>query len=734
MEDNPDGRNRPTNPETICNFKQFMCNNISKTNHQMDRSRESRNTSRISCGGKEYNHALDLSRHPRAKQMRLATQHAVERMLEILRESDHIGVSQLKELKGLLEDCSCEEPICGILDKKGYDIVQRAVIKNSYDFLNYLLKKGFNVSSVKRACSSPLHLACKFGHIEIIQLLLLNKVDVNFRSTVCYPSYHCLFYNSPGFVHCVATCHAKHTPLHIALIYDKDDIVRILLEHQGSAKKINTSGILQRACQRRAKKCLAYLLQKFPGQVHQRDHSRRTLLAVAFEQSEQCGRMVLESVAQWPEDALLNCSGTQASLLHVLYRSHAIEHPYQISKLAHRVGFKKEYFNVRDRAGNTPLHLLLRQVGKKTIRPHDAPSSSVVHWEWSQEQQQEERDNEVFQCIKFLLEKGARLDVVNNSGEGVLHLLLRNDFYQTLYCMSTRYYYRVLPEINRVLEFLLDQGVEVNTEFDEVSSPLTWAAHVLCSMEAHAVESVWPQMWHLFKLLFYHGADPNLQDEKGISITSLLLTATNRWMTQCMDSVDRCKRILCGVTDLLSLFLDYDFKPSEDILDLCTKQIAILCNIALFDSRFLLAVRGLMLPFINSGINPNSLHVVTEDVDSSSIPCQLNCQFYLARAFIIHRQHYSMLDFFTIFETTLDQDVLNHLLKKICEILLSNFEDSMRRETSKCVHILQERVCVVRSLKNLCRITVCNCMGWKLKDKSACLPLPRQLTNYICDL
>ena len=386
--------------------------------------------------------------------------------------------------------------------------------------------------------------------------------------------------------------------------------------------------------------------------------------------------------------------------------------------------------NAKDRAGNVPLHLLLRQVGRRTAIPGYVPQNERDPIAF-QQGKQEDRDDEIFNCIKLLAQSGADLDAVNNSGEGVLHLLLRNDFYRTLYGMSTGYYCGVLPEINRVLEYLLSMGVDANAECDQVSSPLTWAAHVLCSMEAPAVEIVWPQVWSLFKVLFDYGANPNMQDEKGISIVTLMLTAANRWMMQCTDSVDRAQRILRCIAELLNQFFDHGFSPSDDVLDLCMKQVAILCNISLMDSHYLIGVRALMLPFITNGNNPNNLHLVTEDNNMPNTPCRLHGQFYLSRAFIIHREHAGMFNFFTVLENTLVQERLGRLVRNICQILSSNFEENAYRDTARCIDSLKERSRTVRPLKVLCRLTVANCMAWQLKERAPCLPLPPQLKNYI---
>jgi hypothetical protein len=239
---------------------------------------------------------------------------------------------------------------------------------------------------------------------------------------------------------------------------------------------------------------------------------------------------------------------------------------------------------------------------------------------------------------------------------------------------------------------------------------------------------------YCFSLLCKHGADPNIPDEKGISIITLILTAVNRWISQCDTDTTRALTTLSHMQDLFTLFFRHDLDPSDDVIDLCTKQVAILCNINGSDGSFLPGVRNLLIPFFTAGINPNTSKMVIETEDNYAVPCKLHAQFYLARSFIIHRRDGLMFDFFSIFENSLDRECYNSLLNAICKILAKNFEDNISYETTKCIRDLNAKKQCVRTLKQLVRISIAKSLNWKLTQRVPLLPLPRLMKSYLLDL
>ena len=437
-------------------------------------------------------------------------------------------------------------------------------------------------------------------------------------------------------------CARQCTPLQIALEHDRVHVVRLLLTHDASANVVDTSHALFDACNKGADACLALLVCRFPERASDRDERGQSLLCAAFLRSERCGRALLDSGAvRWSDDVLLNCSGRHETLLHVIYRSPCCDRLRDVTRLAFDAGFPLDQLDARDRNGNTPLLVLIRQVGRQVGVAGALPHGGSKRDRVSREKEQEEHDEQLFECLQLLVDSGADPCVTNEAGEGGLHLLLADSVTRRLYGMRVGYYNSVLPQINRVLEYLLRHDVDVNRPTMHGATPVTWAAHLLCSFDAFDIEVNWPALWYCFRLLCRQGADANLTDEKGIHIVTLILTAVNRWLTQCAGDAARACRILQHIHELFELFFRHGSVPPDDIVDLSMKQVAILCNVATPGNDFLGSVRRLLMPFVAHGVDPSNMRVVTEsacvDIDDPDrqVPCKLNAQFYLARAFII---------------------------------------------------------------------------------------------------
>lgn len=437
---------------------------------------------------------------------------------------------------------------------------------------------------------------------------------------------------------CVRRC----TPLQIALEHDRVNVVRLLLTHDASRGLVDASRALFDACNKGADACLALLVRRFPERACDRDDRGQSLLCAAFLRSERCGRALLDSgVIRWPDDVLLNCSGRHETLMHVIYRSPCCDRLCDVTRLAFDAGFPLEQLDARDRYGNTPLLVLIRQVGRQVCVVGALPHGGSRRDRELRDKEQEEHDEQLFESLQLLVDSGADPCATNDAGEGALHLLLADSVNRRLYGMRVGYYNSVLPQINRVLEYLLRHDVDVNRPTVHGATPVTWAAHLLCSFDAFDIEVNWPALWYCFRLLCRQGADANLTDEKGIHIVTLTLTAVNRWLTQCAGDSARAGRILQHVHELLELFFRHGSVPPDDIVDLGMKQVAILCNVAMPGADFLGSVRRLLLPFVAHGVDPSNMRIVTEsacadnDDPDRQVPCKLNAQFYLARAFII---------------------------------------------------------------------------------------------------
>ena len=57
-----------------------------------------------------------------------------------------------------------------------------AVLKNSYKFVDYFIKKKLNINKKNKNGDTPLHLAIQKGDYDIIQLLLDNGADITIKN------------------------------------------------------------------------------------------------------------------------------------------------------------------------------------------------------------------------------------------------------------------------------------------------------------------------------------------------------------------------------------------------------------------------------------------------------------------------------------------------------------------------------------------------------------------------
>ena len=57
-----------------------------------------------------------------------------------------------------------------------------AVLKNSYKFVEYFIKKKLNVNKRNKNGDTPLHLAMKNGDFDIIKLLLDNGASIKIKN------------------------------------------------------------------------------------------------------------------------------------------------------------------------------------------------------------------------------------------------------------------------------------------------------------------------------------------------------------------------------------------------------------------------------------------------------------------------------------------------------------------------------------------------------------------------
>ena len=685
-----------------------------------------------------------------------------ERVISVLKESNPksgLSEAQLNICIQLLDSCDSSSPVAVHVEDTGYDIIQRVVAKGEVALLEYLLKRKFDLALNKRPCSSLLNIAVKYGHTAAIERLLDVGARLDHRSTVCYPAKHYVLNRGRSDLvcdyRCVGCCVQEKkdlkTALHVAVQQNNLTVLQVLLDHrraQMDAVEPIMKRILEFACLKGALNCIPFLIQCCPREINQVDSKCRNLIELSFLTSEACGMRFLAEATNYDlEKNIVNSvpSGHYSgSLLHFIFSQENCIHFLDITKMMLKAGFERQNLRSVDTQKNTLLHLLMLQVGKRIANiliQHSlwqADTTSPDSYEEILKKLEQTKEEQLFACMKFLIENGVEIDALNTMGESIVHKLLHNCFYLNVSGFST--FCKILPQIIKILEYLLRSGFDASVSSDDVSSPLNYLVHTISSFSAEHLDSIWPNIWYLFTVLLKHGADPNVTDERGINNVSFLLTTLHRWLNYGLISDSSSEhnelpiRTINRIQDLLLLFFQYGLKPKQEVLELCCKQVAILCNIKCQDSEFIECVKGIFKPFFLNGVNPNSLRMITENDRSYGVPCQLHAQFYLARSFVIHRHTDAMVQFFSIFTNTLEREKLNCLLGGLCKILQENFDNTEVHQHSLCIEQVMNIRKSVRSLKVLSRICIANALSWKIEERKVLLPLPKYLTVYLSQL
>ena len=703
--DNPQNNRRPS--DTSCALSQFRAtrNRWSPSNSQYE----------------SFVSGLDVTKSTASK-----IEDIVQLACEPVCGEDN---TRSKVINLLLDDCCLDCPIDTVVSYVtclGYDLLQLFAAHGLYETVEHTLQLGYNVSLLTRPCSSPLHLACKNHHFNITELFLRHGAELNCSSTTCFPSEHLLVsasdvcedaYSNPQmrWTQCTSK---RQSLISLALCSDNVDMIHVLMQ-EDYLKCLDTRMVLYDACERKAVRCLEFMVPLLPEQANQRYgfQDNLSLFSIAFSKSVNCGRVLLQSNISWKQDVILRVNASCESLLHLVLQYPDMPLFYSMVQVTLEKYLMNEHINALDLNGNSPLLVLLRMIGRQ-ITPVSKQYRKNV-------------GGEMFDILRYLVHQGADVHVRNKAGKTVLHVLLPEDidYYPTV-CVQS------LPEINRVIEYLLQFNIDLNNYSAHVTHPLVWAVKILSRFSVYTLETAWSPFYDMVSLLLDHGATPNVEVERGIHIINIIFSAVSHWLKQSTadGSLECGCCMLHHMTSVIRKLLEHGMHISGDVLELCIKQIMILCNIgmpqeSLIRSDVLVQQIGMILRlFFVHGVDPHKLEMVTEQ-QADSAPSQLHALFYLARAFIVHKHTNSMFQILSILECSLNQRHLNNLLTSLCVVLTNNF--NLDQDTSECIRCIRARQTNARSLQTLCKVIVSEQLNWQLRDRVPLLRLPKELLGFL---
>uniref|UniRef100_A0A8C6VYM5 Ankyrin 3 n=1 Tax=Nothobranchius furzeri TaxID=105023 RepID=A0A8C6VYM5_NOTFU len=122
--------------------------------------------------------------------------------------------------------------------KNGYTPLHIAAKKNQMEITTTLLEYGASTSAVTRQGITPLHLAAQEGNVDIVTLLLARDAPVNMGNKVKHPC------GKPAFATSFSPNANRlgYTPLHVACHYGNVKMVNFLLKNQAKVNAKTKNG------------------------------------------------------------------------------------------------------------------------------------------------------------------------------------------------------------------------------------------------------------------------------------------------------------------------------------------------------------------------------------------------------------------------------------------------------------------------------------------------------------
>lgn len=697
---------------------------------------------------------LSTASHQRVS---FVTRENIERSFMLIREGHQLDRTELQHVQTLINRCPKSDNILEVLDENGWNVLQRAIICNQSQVVQILITRGCDLNT--GACTLPLHLATKCGHAVIVQMLLDSGAKADIAKRVCYPVNHMKPTTLSGKSVAKFQCKVAKNPfppITYAFPSDRHEVMRVLLTHRTSRDLIKKEFLLHEACKFRAKRCLKLLVEMLPEQVNVRDRKGLTPLQHALQghKNRDCAVILLESNAYFDEEIFETETGT---LLHQIYVSDDTSHLLRLTELMLEKGPEDLAMMVTKGDGDTLLNKLLKHYGSATPRERD------------------QYVREVRQCVALLIDHGCDPNQTNKKGEGALHSLLAHHSGRPLFYMRDRfgvapvYLVGLLESMLPLLQELLERGANANLMSPpNVVSPLYYLMRVVCSMSPQLLGATCKQVAACVETLCAYNADPNVINAVGENPITLLLNSLSRWLYNAVDDAERLEVLLSFTREMLGLFLSYGLDP-QMVLRKNLKQFVIIFNSAILDPSFIHHLNQLFRSIIRAGGNPNLINLVelqsssngsapSTSVSSSSShqqqqqqqqpststtttggtnypsPRKYTVSYYLARGLYIHARYRNeaAFDILDVFCATLCQAHLTRCVDGICSNLDHEFEQGPRN--ARVQGRVKLRSSEPRRLKQLCRISVCRAIGWKVGQHARNLPLPQPLRDYIWSL
>ncbi|KAL1497139.1 hypothetical protein ABEB36_008145 [Hypothenemus hampei] len=650
-----------------------------------------------------------------------STREKIQTIFVALTANPKVGVQRLE---GLLVEIPKNENILTIHDETGYNLLQKCVGANNVDLVRWLLARHSAADVNRFPCSLPLHIACLKGHEECVELLLKHGAKIDVEARMCWPGPHCSNCEERG-KYCTTIQQEENcmerdsrdirsfSKLQSAIYYalDGDQVNILIMLAQRTEDPWNgifraRKPLLHSACDRKAWECTVYLVQERSEQIHILKDEYYPIHYAACNDLK-----FLELLISAGADTKVRTCTQQMTLLHVvlLVAHKPAEDTIATIRLLLDHGCK-ELINAPDSLGNTPLHaLIVRYALEEAQYGYD---------KWNKW--------DILHLTRYLIQSGAKQSI-NHSGNSAVACVLRH--------------VRDWDVCYELLNMLLHEDGNPNEVGRDGSVPLMVCLVPLINKDPlhHFTHNMKVCYLNCIRILLEHGANPNCSYRANLTPLHILVFTVSENITL---NCDVQKQINFDfIKNLLILLLTHRLDPNvrvsnrkEHILQSCMDMVQ---NVR--DCKDIHYVYDLTLTLIQYGANPDQLLSMSEAIKNPSLHSHSvwKTKNYILYYYImlISRKENLIMDKNMVFSKIimLLYCVMQHKPLFECLKILHTQQLSLvpGKMTEPLTYIIRDLYSRPRTLKQICRVKIHNCLNRRPGLYINKLNLPTQLKDYL---
>lgn len=680
------------------------------------------------------------------------TETTIQKLFTYFRKIDNIDELE-KNCCSLALSLSLDENILSCRDHNtSYNLLQLAIAKGAKSLVKVFLKWPHD--KLENDCCSPVHLAAHLGHVEILEILLKNGMDVRSQAGICYPQWHVPLGRRTNWLGRTAnpiySCSLnKHLPTHWACHSNNAGCLSLLLTHMNQrGYTVDLVDLLHYSCDCGAKDCIQMILSQNASIVNSKDSNGLTPLLKSVKWGISCTTVLINNGA---DVKIIASNGNTA--LHQLFGGEfsGLFTIFDTSELLLKTGVE-QMINCRDKNGETPLHFLVSHVSNipsVKFPPHvvDEENYKSLHNDYQ---------DQVIQTLELLLQFNADAGILNSYGIDSLgklmyislkssmgeNAVLHEPRFHNLLGTSFHNYNKHHGHLHQAIEVLVRYGSNINRPSPNGASPLYVYFQCLLNEDPTNLFVQSDSVVQIVELLLSHGAKLQENAPGYFNIVSEFASGLN-----CM--VDR--RIISEFSSLVCRLLTVSVKNGqnpnqidvvkwEDSMGFprCQNRSAldffmILVEKFPWKNQQLVEIHKWLKVLFQLGADPD-----IQPNPSNFVVCHSQSSIYLKRlgsqclnSCVSNRNMFMdyAVEFFMLFYNTMSHDALYNYLNAAKVTL--NPARNLGCENSRIVINLSENP---RSLKQIARLQIYKSIDRKIAEKVPRLPLPKSLKEYLLEI